>query len=280
MQANDATIGENECLGRTGDTWAGEWRRTDRSFGHLTDRLLRRARALEFTSVLDIGCGAGELSLATAREHPQCRVVGVDISPQLVAVAHERGAGQDNVAFAVGDAASWIPAANERPNLLLSRHGVMFFGDPVAAFAHLRDIAAPHAGLLFSCFRARDENALFHEAARLLPEAPSLPDPAAPGPFAFAERSRVEAILGQAGWSDLRFEALDFPMIVGAGADPLDDAVEYLSTIGPAARAASALDETERGRFRARACELAARHLHGGMVSLGAATWIVSGRAA
>jgi len=279
MQANGSTVGENEWLGRTGDTWSSEWRRTDRSFGQLTGHLLRRARERDFTSVLDIGCGAGELSLATAREHPQCRVVGVDISPQLVAVARERGAGLGNVTFAVGDAASWLPGADDRPDLLLSRHGVMFFGDPVAAFAHLRDIAAPHAGLLFSCFRTRDENALFREAALLLPESPPPPDAAAPGPFAFADRSRVEAILGQAGWSDVRFEAFDFPMIVGAGGDPLEDAADYLSTIGPAARAASALDDAERGQFRARARELAARHLRDGVVSLGAAAWIVTGRA-
>jgi len=279
MQANGTTVGENEWLGRTGHTWANEWRRTDRSFAPLTGRLLQRAQEFAAVSVLDIGCGAGELSLAMAGDRPESRVVGVDISPQLVAAARERGARDGNVTFEVGDAAAWLPGAADRPDLLLSRHGVMFFDEPVTAFAHLRAIAAPRAALLFSCFRDRDDNALFREAGRLLPQPPPPPDPAAPGPFAFADPARVEAILRQSGWQDVRFEAFDFPMTVGAGSDPLDDAVQYFSMIGPAARAVRELGATDQEAFRLRARALAAANLRDGSVGLGAAVWIVTARA-
>ena len=156
----------------------------------------------------------------------------------------------------------------------------MFFDDPVAAFAHLREIAAPGAGLLFSCFRGRHENPAFTEVACLLPEPPPPPDDLhAPGPFAFAERRHVEDILQRAGWTGVGFESFDFAMVVGAGADPVEDTLAYFATIGPAARAARELDESAREAFFDRVRNLASRHLREGIVSLRAAAWIVTARA-
>jgi trans-aconitate methyltransferase len=155
----------NEWLGRTGQSWAEQWRRTDRSFGPLTEHLLARTREFVFNSVLDVGCGAGELSLALARGRPHVAVTGLDIAPQLIEVARERGGNLANASFEAGDAAVWQPHEGFVPELLVSRHGVMFFDDPVAAFTHFAAIAAPGAGLLFSCFRDRSENPFFTEAA-------------------------------------------------------------------------------------------------------------------
>lgn len=276
---DNATVGADEWQGQTGKSWAEQWRRTDRSFGMLTERLLQRAREFPFESVLDIGCGAGELSLAIARGQPRRRVIGVDVAPALVTVARERAANHTNVAFELADAATWAPADSFTPELLVSRHGVMFFDDPVAAFSNLHRIAAAGAGLLFSCFRRREDNPFFTEVVRLLPEPPAPPaDPHAPGPFAFADRARVEGILRDAGWDGVTFESFDFAMVAGAGADPVEDALAYFSTIGPAARAARELDDAGREAFADRIRELAARHLREGIVSLRAGAWIVSAR--
>jgi SAM-dependent methyltransferase len=278
MQGNGVTVGADEWLGRTGESWAAEWRRTDRSFTVLTERLLQRGREFAFESALDIGCGAGELSLAIARGRPQCRVLGVDISPQLVAAARERGANHTNVSFEVADAAIWRPGKRFAPELLISRHGVMFFADPVAAFANLRAAAAPGAGLLFSCFRAWDENPAFADVARLLPEPPPPPPDEAPGPFGFSDHARVERILGQAGWAGVAFEPFDFAMIVGAGENPVEDTAGYFASIGPAARALRELDAARRDEFLGRLRELARRNTREGIVTLRAAAWIVSAR--
>ena len=270
--------GIGEWQGKTGEGWAAEWKRTDRSFGGLTERLLARSREFPFRHALDIGCGAGELSLALARGRPQARIVGVDVSPQLVAAARSRSDRLPNVEFELADAARWRPGDDFTPQLLISRHGVMFFDDPVAAFAHLAEVAAPGAGLLFSCFRERGENPFFTEVAGLLPHPEAPPPPDAPGPFAFAERKRVEDVLTRAGWDSVAFEPFDFAMIAGGGADPVADAVEYFSAIGPAARAASELGPDERARFLERVRELARRNLQDGLVSLRAAVWLVTAR--
>jgi len=266
----------SEWQGDAGKAWAAEWRRTDRSFSQLTERLLGTLRDLSLKQVLDIGCGAGELSLAIARGHSRTSVIGVDISPQLIAVARERGAHLANTSFACEDAANWRPEDEFAPDLLISRHGVMFFDDPIAAFTNLAAIAAPAAQVTFSCFRTPAANPFFTEVLTLLPQAPPPSEPNAPGPFAFADRDYVADILKAGGWRDIEFAQVDFPMIAGFGENAIEDAATYFRLIGPAARAAREMDEAARTRFLDRVRTLATRHCHGNVVSLPAAAWIVT----
>ncbi len=59
---------------------------------------------------LDIGCGAGRLSLALARH---CRrVTGLDLSPQMIRVARKRALGIENVRFEVADVMTWDSPAD------------------------------------------------------------------------------------------------------------------------------------------------------------------------
>ena len=262
--------------GRTGRKWADEWRRTDRSFTGLTERLLGRASARPITRALDVGCGAGELSLALARGHPQAQVVGLDVSEALIGVARERGSHLANASFEVADAAIWS-RENFAPDLVVSRHGVMFFDQPVAAFTHLADTAAPDSRLVFSCFRDRSANPWAHQVTALLPSgsmATAAPD--APGPFAFADPMRVEAILGPAGWREIAFEAVDFAFVVGMGERAVEEAVAYFLAIGPAAAAAADLAPGERRRFVERLEQYLAAECNDGLVALPAAAWIVT----
>ena len=261
---------------KSGESWAAEWRRTDRSFGGLTDRLLARTREFPFRHALDVGCGAGELSLALARGDPHSRIVGVDVSPRLVETARGRAEHMSNVEFELADAAQWHPADDFTPQLLISRHGVMFFDDPPAAFTNLASLAAEGAGLLFSCFRDRSENPFFTEIGACLPGPVEAPDPYAPGPFAFAEREHVSAILGDAGWGGFAFEPFDFAMIAGAGEDPVEDAMGYFTRIGPAAAAMREMDEAARGETRAAIRRVVENNRHQGIVALRAACWIVT----
>lgn len=269
----------SEWEGRVGRKWADEWRRTDRAFSGLTDRLLNRVRAWPMTRALDIGCGAGEMSLALARGHPASEVIGLDVSADLIEVARKRAAHLGNVTFLVADAADWRSGIFA-PDLLVSRHGVMFFDDPVVAFANLLNGAAPAARLAFSCFRDRALNPWAAEVTRLLPPEFVTETPAgAPGPFAFADRDRVRSILSAAGWDEIAFEAADFAYVVGTGQDALEDGVSFLSVIGPAARASAGMDQVQRAAF----ADSLRRHLEQAaqdeMVALPAAAWIVTARA-
>lgn len=259
-----------------GRSWAESYRLTDRAFSGLTERLLARIGGCEGTGTLDIGCGAGELALAIARGNPQTKVIGVDVSAELVAAARTRGDTLSNVDFVEADAAHWKPA-EFAPDLLVSRHGVMFFDVPVMAFANLRAVAAPGACLVFSCFRSARLNPWASDLAALL-KLPEMSEGPAPGPFAFADEAYVRGILGNAGWQDVTLDPVDFAYIAGAGDDPVEDAMQLFRRIGPAAPALRALSGADRTRAESWVRDWVTEHRSGNLVAFPAAAWIVTAR--
>jgi SAM-dependent methyltransferase len=262
--------------GQTGATWAAEVARTDRAFRPLSEILVDRILAKGAAhSILDIGCGAGELSLRLGAAKPGARIVGVDVSPDLVAVATARIPAGSRCSFQLADASTWHDPWFY-PDLLVSRHGVMFFDNPPAAFAHLAEHAAERARLVFSCFRSVDENSWVNEVIALLPEPPPPMPHGAAGPFAFADTDHVRGILESGGWGGIAIEPVDFEMTVGSGEDAITDAASYFKRIGPAARAMAAMDEDERSAMGERIRDLAARRLANGEVCFQAAAWIVT----
>jgi SAM-dependent methyltransferase len=268
-----------EWQAAVGRNWANAWPLTDRSFAGLTQQLLDRIERLPGAAILDIGCGAGELSLAIARHRPRAEIFGIDISADLVAAATARAGERALVTFVEADAGQWVEPGFA-PDLLVSRHGVMFFDRPEAAFAHLAAIATPAATLAFSCFRDRRLNPWISELAALLPPEVAAPfDPLAPGPFAFADPTRVEAILVASGWRDIAFEPLDFAYVAGLGDDPVADATAFFQQIGPAAAALRALKGSPaEASFVARLVSWLDENRSGDTVAFPAAAWFVSAR--
>jgi len=269
--------------GRVGDAWAEEWRRTDRTLAPVNEALVAAAAAAAGprARILDVGCGAGATSLALAAALADAEIVGIDLSETLVAAARERAGKLGSVRFEVADASRWTP---ERAgfDLIVSRHGVMFFEEPVAAFAHLRALAGAGARLVFSCFRSRADNrwvtALRPIFERFAPAALAAPDPPA-GPFALADPARIEAILTGAGFARPDIRPLDFDFVAGAGADPVADAVGYFRRIGPFAALLRELDPRAGGAAIEALAEVAARHRAGDQILFRAAAWIVTAKA-
>ncbi|WP_171033018.1 class I SAM-dependent methyltransferase [Qipengyuania marisflavi] len=272
---------QSEWTGRVGASWAHEWQRTDRSFGPLTERLLATAQAEPFAYAVDIGCGAGEVTYRLAADAQSSRVLGLDVSEELVAIARQRIGDLTNASVTLGDAAMWQSGDSAPPDLLVSRHGVMFFADPTAAFAHMRSQCSAGARLVFSCFRERAANPWALELSGILPaeESAAPADPNAPGPFAFGDRGHVSKVLIDAGWSDIAFEAIDYAMVGGNGKDALEDALSYFQRIGPAARTLAELTGVPRDAALAHLRRLLETHHTGDIVSLDASAWIVTARA-
>jgi SAM-dependent methyltransferase len=272
MQASD-------WAGAIGETWAEEWVRTDRTFdpvdAALVAAIAARLADVAAPRILDVGSGAGRTSLSLADALPGAHVTGIDLSPALVAAADARGGVGSRCRFVVADASTWVDA--DGFDLIASRHGVMFFDDPVAAFTHLRTRAAPGAPLVFSCFRAPALNPWASGLARLVGGPPA--DPHAPGPFAFADADRVAGLIAAAGWRDPQPTPLDFAYVAGGGADPVADAIGFFLRIGPTAFAMRQAEGADRARLLDGLDALVRDHLIHGVVAFPAAAWIWSARA-
>ena len=271
--------GAAEWTGPVGDVWAAEWRRTDRCFttlaNDLRDAAVGAVAGVAAPHIVDIGCGAGATSLALAAALPDAQIVGIDISPGLVAVATERAAAMANLSFEEGPVE--VLAATHAPvDLFVSRHGVMFFPDPVAAFGAIRAAAAPRGRLVFSCFRAM---ALNPWATELLAEGIGVPLPApthTAGPFAFADPDHVRALLAASGWRGVEATPVDFTYRAGGGADPVADALSFFGRIGPAAPLLRAAAPTERDAMIERIAAILERRGSGETVDFPGAAWLWS----
>ena len=221
-----------------GETWAQFQETLDRQVERLGLAAMDALCPRESEHIIDIGCGCGQTSLAlAARVRPTGSVLGVDISEPMLDVALRRQRSTNlQVAFRKVDAQT-ADLGQGLFDAAFSRFGVMFFGDPVAAFANIRaSLKKPEGRLAFVCWRPLNENpwmqAPLQAALPLLPPvAPA--DPTAPGPFAFADPSRVRSILADSGYGSVTINPFDADI---GGAD-LEQTLKLALSVGPLGRA-------------------------------------------
>jgi len=266
--------------GPVGERWVALQDKLDRNLSGVTDGILPFAAARAGERVLDIGCGGGTTSfLLEEKVGPEGAVLGADISRPLLGLARERAKAKGSrVQFLEADASA-SDFGGGRFDLGFSRFGVMFFADPIAAFANIKRAMAPGGRLAFVCWRAMRDNEWtrvpFDAAKRFLPdEGPA--DPHAPGPFAFADPARLKTILARAGFADVAIEKYDTTMRLGGTAQT---AASEAFNIGPVARAVAGLDEATRAKILA-AIEAAWKPFESpNGVAPGAAVWLVGAKA-
>jgi len=258
--------------GDAGVMWARRQDRMDALLAPITRGVLQACDVKAGERALDVGCGCGDTTIALAQRG--ARLTGVDVSRPMLARARERAqsAGLD-IDFVLGDAAE-ARFANAY-DALFSRFGVMFFADPTAAFANLHSAMRAKARLCFVCWQVPQANPWiavpFGAALPMMPPQPP-PDPRAPGPFAFAESAYVGQILRDAGFTDVRIDALNTDLGVGGN---LDAAVEMICEVGPLSRSLASLDPDARAPIVASVRNALAPYVKPSGVMLGAACWIV-----
>jgi SAM-dependent methyltransferase len=217
-----------------GHTWAAFQGQLDRQLMPLGAEAMRVLAPRPGERILDIGCGCGHTSFAlAARVGASGTVLGVDISQPMLAVAAARPpeSGAPAPSFRLADAQA-DDLGTSAFDGVFSRFGVMFFNDPVAAFANIRRALKPAGRLAFACWRPLGDNPWMFvplEAARPLlpPLTPS--DPTAPGPFAFANADRLRGILSEAGFGAIAITPFDTR--IGSGG--MEETLELCRRVGP-----------------------------------------------
>jgi len=264
--------------GAGGARWIANQTRRGAMLAGFAEAALSRASVQPGERVIDIGCGCGETSVELAEQvGPAGQVLAVDVSAPILAVAGERLAPYRWAQAEVADAAAF-PFEPGKADLLFSRFGVMFFGDPPAAFANLRRALRPGGRLVFVCWRTPSENpwmtAPLETVFKFVPRPPPA-DPDAPGPFAFANQARVAQILTAAGFAPPTFETLDPLLDISDGAG-VSGAVQMALEFGPSARVLQDQPDAVRAEVAAALRDVLSPLVSDGVLKLPAAVWIVS----
>jgi SAM-dependent methyltransferase len=221
-----------------GQKWIVFEDRLDAVFQSVNDRLLEHAMPTVGERVLDVGCGTG----ATTMDIASCvgangSAVGVDISRPLLerAEARRTDGGNKKIHYLLADAQTHEFEADDF-DLITSRFGVMFFGDPVKAFRNLYSTLRVGGRLSFVSWAPMAGNPWFEvprdaAVARLGNPAPATPR--APGPLAFQDTDYVLGILKEAGYSEcsasVETVSMHYPGTV-------EEVASLASNIGPAVR--------------------------------------------
>lgn len=224
--------------GASGDTWVAKQPMFDALMAPVLDLLMAHAELRSGMRVIDIGCGTGASLLAAAQAvGPEGYVAGLDVSAPMLGLARERvaEAGASQIECVLGDAQVHAFATGACDHVI-SRFGVMFFSDPVAAFANIRSSLRPKGCLTFVCWAGLAGNPWFRdpiEVAISVVGAPPAADPRAPGPMAFSDPGYVEALLAEAGYEEIRVGTVDTNL---TPTGTLSNVIEFAASEGPAAR--------------------------------------------
>jgi SAM-dependent methyltransferase len=210
---------------RSGPGWLANRHVFAAVFAPVSKALIDAAEPLAGRHVLDIGCGTGDLSGAVADRG--ATPIGADISATMVTGAQEQ---YPDLRFEVADVQTddLTPLAPDGFDVVVSKFGVMFFEDPVAAFTNVRRATKPGGRLFFVCWRTQAENEMFTLGTHLLiermPDPPPPPEPGKPGPTGFADPHFVADVLGAAGWRDIDVALLDVDLRFGIdGSDGVEE---------------------------------------------------------
>jgi SAM-dependent methyltransferase len=263
--------------GSAGCAWVEAQALLDRILQPFEDVLVAAVSASGARRVLDVGCGTGSTTRGIAKLlGASGNSVGVDISEQMIATARMLAEQQRVPAkFICADAQthSFEPASFD---MIMSRFGVMFFADPVRAFANLRNAASKEATLCFIAWRSPAENRFMttaeRAAASLLPNLPARRADA-PGQFGFADARRVQSILAESGWRHIDIQPIDVACTL-----PENELSRYGARLGPVGIALREVDPRTRDQVVAVVRKAFEPYVHGDEVRFTACCWRVDAR--
>ena len=223
-------------------TWAlGEYDRIADGLTISTDQTMRVANIRAGERVLDLATGTGITAIA-ARERG-AQVTGVDLTPELVAVARSKAseAGFSDIDFREGDAEA-LPFADATFDVVVSTCGHMFAPDQPKVAAELARVTRPGGRVVFLAWTPEGGlGGWFRITNKHFPPPADLASP-----FNWGDPEKVRQLLGSA-FGDLTFTNGDCPQF---GASP-EEIWQLFSTLyGPTVRAVAGLEGDALQAFR------------------------------
>lgn len=204
---------------------------------HHSDRIFPSLNVGPGDRVVDVGCGFGDTAILFARRVGRSgSVLAIDCCDGFLEFGRQdaRAAGVGEIiTFEEADVQGY-PFEPEH-DFCFSRFGTQFFENPVAGLRSMRSCLKPGCEMVMVVWRHLADNpwlALPKEVVlRHLPEPGEDARTCGPGPFSMADQDVVTKQLEIAGYTDIEFEQIDAPLVVGRNTR---DAVGFQLALGPA----------------------------------------------
>tara|TARA_R110000824_G_scaffold147631_7_gene317156 strand:- start:236 stop:1111 length:876 start_codon:yes stop_codon:yes gene_type:complete len=270
-----------DWAGDMGLKWLASLSLFEEMIAPIGDALLARADYQAGETVLDLGCGGGATTLAIAQAvAPSGKVMGVDISPDLVSAARERAvkSGAPNIEFTCADA-STVQLADAPYDRLFSRFGSMFFEDPVSAFSNLRGLVRKGGRIDLAIWGPPRDNLWMMEMMGVVRNHVEVPPavPRAPGPFALEDLEYLGEIMDGSGFTDMDVVAYQGLQPVGGVDATPEKAVAFALSAMAAGRLLSDKGEAILAAATSELTDVFARHhVPGKGVMMQGKAWLVS----
>jgi len=263
-----------------GEKWRGQLTGMEAMLAPVDEPLIRALNLDAPYRIADIGCGGGGTTLEILRRAPLGSIVhGFDVSPSLIESARDRKRSDERaIAFEIADMAT-ATAPEEPYDRLVSRFGIMFFDDALAAFANLVRWLAPGGRFAFAVWGRPAENPWITSVRQVVAEHIDLPpsDPEAPGPFRYAEADKLLTLLDRVGYVDLNVDEWRGVLPIGGGlpaAEAANFALASFSSFGELLSEAG--DEALNNARRSLTAHFS-RHQQDGAVQMDASLHICTG---
>ena len=269
-----------------GKRWESVAPRVEAQLEPIADILFEYTNLVPGERVLDVGCGGGVTTRRAAIDvEPGGSVTGLDVAENLIELARSVPAPGVPIAWRIGDAQRDVLAPGHH-DAVISRFGVMFFDDPVAAFANLARTTRDGGRLAMVVWQPRDESEIFQRPLDIAVDAASAlghhVEVASPtfGAFSFADSEYVLGVLEAAGWIDIEFHPRRTDLYLG-GPGTVEEIATAATSLGPLHVALTEAPPDVADAIRdAVTAEIRARHDGTGAKMEGAVVVVTARRAA
>ncbi|KPI06619.1 hypothetical protein OV450_3731 [Actinobacteria bacterium OV450] len=276
MQQTANTAQVKAWNGYEGAHWAAHHERWNAVNAGFNEPLLTAASIRPGEHVLDVGCGAGATTRLAARAAEQGHATGLDLSSPMLEQARTVAAeeGLTNISFTHGDAQVHdLPRAAF--DVAMSRFGVMFFSDPVAAFANIASALRPGGRIAFLSAAEPEGNDWLTALTALKDILPigGFGAPGGPGMFSLADPDTATGLLRTAGLQNVRAEHVQ---AYGTWGRTAQEAAHFLLDSGPGRHLLNAVDPATQALLRRRLTEDLGAHVADGAVRLRSTGWLLT----
>ena len=266
MPGGDYEAASRDQWGAAAESWKRAVQEPDTGPGKsAADWMLEAVALRPGDRVLELACGAGRVGLRAAEQvRPGGRVLCSDFAAPMVEAVRTQASrlGLENLEARVMNAEDLDLGSDDRFDVVLCRHGYMLMADPAKALEESHRALEPGGRLALAVWGPAPKNpwlSVVFDAVMSHLGAPP-PAPGTPGPFALADRARLEELLAGAGFGEAEVAELS----TRQDYESLEAWWERLHEIsGPLATLLESLPDADAEAIRTKALAAADDHVEG-----------------